>query len=125
MVNPLRHPATGVSAAFAATLLAGCASAPPPTEQLGAATAAYETARSAGAAQLAPTEFATTQQRIEEARLSMLNGDNERARRLAEEAEADARLASAKASEVRSQNAVNQVEQGLQALQDELRRAQQ
>lgn len=106
-------------------LIAACASAPAPTEQLAAGTAAYESARSAGAPQYAPSEFAVAQQKIEQAQMAMKNGDNERARRLAEEAEADARLANAKTSAARSQAAAAEVQQGLQVLQEELRRTQQ
>jgi hypothetical protein len=106
-------------------LLAACASTPPPTNQLAAGTAAYESARGVGAQQFAPAEFATAQQKIEQAQLAMKAGENERARRLAEEAEADARLASALTASARSQAAANEIQQSLQTLQDELRRTQQ
>jgi hypothetical protein len=105
-------------------LLAGCASTPPPTTQLAAGTAAYETARGVGAQQYAPSEFAMAQQKIEQAQLAIKAGENERARRLAEQAEADARLASAMTASARSQAAMTEIQQSLQTLQDELRRTQ-
>jgi predicted outer membrane protein len=115
------HSARLVAVLAAGVLLAACASAPVPTTQLAASTAAYESARGVGAQQLAPAEFALAQQKIEQAQLAIKAGENERARRLAEEAEADARLASALAASARSQAAIDEIQQSLQTLQEELR----
>jgi hypothetical protein len=123
-MNTAMQGSRALAAAALGVLLAGCASTPPPTEQLAAGTAAYETARGVGAQQFAPSEFAMAQQKIEQAQLAMKDGEHERARRLAEQAEADARLASAMTASARSQAAMAEIQQSLQTLQDELRRTQ-
>lgn len=123
-MNTVMQGSRALATAALGVLLAACASTPPPTAQLAAGTAAYETARGAGAQQYAPSEFSMAQQKIEQAQLAIKAGENERARRLAEQAEADARLASAMTASARSQAAIAEIQQGLQTLQDELRRTQ-
>lgn len=75
-----------------AVVLAGCATEPPPTAEVASARAAVGQAGDA-VAQYAPRELAAAQTKLKLAEDAMGHGDNLRARRLAEEAEVDARLA--------------------------------
>jgi hypothetical protein len=70
----------------------GCATEPPPTAEVASARA---TVGHAGAevAQYAPRELAAAQTKLKLAEDAIARGENVRARRLAEEAEVDARLA--------------------------------
>ena len=69
-----------------------CATEPPPAATLASARAAVEQA-GAAAAQHAPAELAAARTKLERAQGASANGDNLRARHLAEEAEVDGRLA--------------------------------
>jgi uncharacterized protein DUF4398 len=71
---------------------AACATEPPPAATLASARAAVEQA-SAGGAQHAPSELAAARTKLRRAQDALARGDNVQARRLAEEAEVDARLA--------------------------------
>ena len=107
--------------AFALSLVA-CASIPPPKEQMAVSRSALDQARSAGAPQLAPPEFNEAQRKLELATLAYQQKKYEAARRLAEEAEADAKLAQAKAGATRSEQAANQIQRDIKVLQEELGR---
>ena len=82
-------------------LLAACASEPPPTAELAAVRAAVEHAAPL-VAQYAPNELAAAQAKLKRAEGALARGDHVRARRLAEEAEVDARLAWALSENERS-----------------------
>ena len=84
-----------------ALALAACASAPPPATELASARAAIEHAGPIGA-HYAPAELAAAQSKLERAEQAMARGDHVLARRLAEEAEVDARFAWAMAENERS-----------------------
>jgi Tfp pilus assembly protein PilF len=79
-------------ALLAGLAAAACATEPPPAAALASARAAVEHA-GAGVAQHAPSELAAAQIKLGRAQDALARGDNLRARRLAEEAEVDARLA--------------------------------
>jgi hypothetical protein len=81
--------------------LTACANPPPPTLQLAAARAAIEHAGPL-AAHYAPAELAAAEVKLERAEQALARGDSTQARRLSEEAEVDARLASAMAENERS-----------------------
>ena len=81
-------------------VLAACATEPPPTAQLAAARAAVDQA--APGASYAPRELAAAQTKLKEAQAALARGDNLQARRLAQEAEVDARLAWALSENERS-----------------------
>ena len=67
-----------------------CATEPPPGAALASARAAVE---QAGAARHAPAELSAARTKLTRAQDAAARGDNLQARRLAEEAEVDARLA--------------------------------
>jgi hypothetical protein len=105
----------------AALALAGCADAPPPTDQLAAARAMVSQAQPV-AAREAPLELNAAQGKLAHAEDSMQRGEYEAARRYAEQAEVDARLAWTSAENARAQRAVAEIEQGIQTLRRELDR---
>lgn len=107
---------------LAVLLAAACSSTPEPTAQLAASRAAFESAQAAGARDLAAAELEAARQKLDLAQQAAQQDEPELARRLAEAAEVDARLAQARANAVRADAAAGQVEQGLRTLQNELQR---
>lgn len=99
--------------------LAACASTPPPTQQMAVSRAAVERATGPAAAE-APAELATARDKILRANQALAAKDHATARRLAEEAEADAALAEARARETRSEAALNAVRDSLRQLRESL-----
>ncbi len=92
---------------FAATLAVGCASAPPPEARLASSAGAIRAAQ-----ELQAIDEPTAQLRLQfakdeyaEAQRAMSAGDNERAERFFQRAEADAELAVAIAKQVRAERA--------------------
>lgn len=84
----------GLSLALAAmSLLAACASTPPPRGLLDGAERAIADARSAQAEDFAPVELGHAQERFAAARVAMSERDYEAAAQYALQAEVDARLA--------------------------------
>jgi hypothetical protein len=77
---------------------------------------------SAGGAELAPVELRGAQDKLDRANAAMNNKDYDDARRYAEAAEADARLAAVTARSVKAQRAVAEVESGIRALREEIAR---
>jgi hypothetical protein len=116
--------AAPVAALLACALLgAGCASAPPPNEQLAVATASIDAARAAGAAEHAAVELNGARAKLEQAQRLAQAREFAKARELAEQADADAQVARSKAGLQRSQLALAEVEEGLRLLREELERA--
>jgi hypothetical protein len=103
--------------------IAGCASVPPPNEQLASARAAIEAAEVAGAAQAAPVDLAQARDKLSAAQVAVTAKDMERARRLADQSAVDAQLAQAKASTARARDGVAQAEAAQRSLRDELNRS--
>jgi hypothetical protein len=110
-----------LSGLAALTLLTACASVPPPREELAVSKAAVERASSAAATE-APVELAMARDKLERANLAMKKKDYVDAKRLAEQAEADANLAEAKARSMRAAGALHEVRDGIRMLRDEMDR---
>jgi len=86
--------------------IAACAGDPAPDAEMARADLAVSQAEDAHAGTHAPGPYALAQDKLERAREAVADGDNLAARRLAEQAAADAQLAEAQArSEVARQNA--------------------
>lgn len=117
----------GVAAVIAGAVfsLAGCASVPPPKEQLAVSKAAVENASTADSTEFAPVELRAAREKLSEAERAMADKDYARARRLAEEAEVDARLAQTKASSAKAEKAVAEAQEANRVLREELERANQ
>jgi len=109
----------------AAIVLAACASKPMPTEQLAVANSEVERAERAGAAEYAAADLATAREKLQRAR----NGADSRkmdpveVSRLAQQAEADARLADAETQAGKARAALATTQADLQALEEEAQRA--
>lgn len=104
--------------------LSGCATVPaPPVEQMAVSRSAVEQVSSSpNVADAAPVEMQLARQKLERAQRAMNDKDYALARRMAEEAEVDARVAEARASSARGERAWNEVQQSIRALQDEINR---
>lgn len=107
---------------LAVALCAGCASTPPPVAQMAEGRTAVEEAQRTGAADHAPIELREAQTKLAAANEAMRREEHEVARRFAEEAAADARLASTKTQTARAQAAVAEVNKSLETLRSELQR---
>ena len=110
----------GISSLLLVLLTTACSSIPPPNEQLAVSRSAIDRAMPAGAD--APVELAMAREKLDRANLAMTRRDYEEARFLAEEAEADAILAEAKARAVRSGIALQEVHDGIRMLREEMGR---
>ena len=103
--------------------VAACASVPPPNDHLAVGRKAVE--RASGTPEvvaLAPVEIERARAKIAAAERAMAQRDYDAARRLADEAEADARAAEARALSVKNERALAEVNEALRALRDELAR---
>jgi hypothetical protein len=100
--------------------IAACAGDPAPDAEMARAELAVSQADDANAATHAPGPYALAQDKFERAREAVADGDNVEARRLAEQAAADAELAEAQArSEVARQNAA-ELRENIGTLQEKL-----
>ncbi|MFJ4453639.1 DUF4398 domain-containing protein [Pseudomonas sp. NPDC089392] len=105
-------------------VLAGCAGNPP-TEQYALTQSAVNSAVSAGGTEFAAVEMKAAQDKFKQAEIAMHDKHFDDARRLAEQAEWDARLAERKAQAAKAQKAVQDARQGVQDVREEgLRSAQ-
>jgi uncharacterized lipoprotein YmbA len=105
-------------------VLAGCAGNPP-TEQFAVTESAVNSAVSAGGTEFAAVEMKAAQDKLKQAEIAMHDKKYDDAKRLAEQAEWDARLAERKAQAAKAQKAVQDARQGVQDVREEgLRSAQ-
>ena len=107
--------------AAAALLTAACSSIPPPREQMAVSRAAVERA-SGPAGSDAAVELGAARDKMERANLAMAREDYLTALFLAEEAEADANLADARARSVRAAGALQEVRESIRMLREEMSR---
>jgi hypothetical protein len=108
--------------ACAIGVVAGCASIPPPTEQIAVSRSAIANAVSAGGGEYAPVEMKSAQEKMERANRAMQKEEFEDARRLAEEAQADARLAEKKAQSAKAEKAASVTQDDIRVLREEMNR---
>lgn len=110
--------------ALVALAMAGCASAPPATDKLAIAKRSIERAEQAGATQSAPTELSQARDKLAAADKASADHDAKTAVRLADQADADGRLAEAAAVASRSRRAATELDASVQAMRDESMRSQ-
>jgi hypothetical protein len=110
----------GVALALAG---AGCASMPPPNEELAVAKESVARAEQAGAVELAPVEMQTARDKLTRAQHAAASRDPQPATDLAAQANVDAQLAEATARENRSQKAAAELDASLQSLRQESSRS--
>lgn len=115
-------PSRFTAALLATALVAACSSTPSPAPALASSGAALESARSAGADDLAAVELQQARNKLERARAFAQAGDERSAIRWAEQAEADAQLARAQAASERSRRSAEEVQASLRVLREELNR---
>lgn len=102
--------------------LNGCASGPPPRQEMAAADFAVNEAEEAEASRYAPVDLRNARKKLEAAERAMASRDHKEARRLAEQAFVDAQLAETKArTAVQLQNAAI-LRQSIETLRYELKR---
>ena len=106
----------------AVVMIAGCASVPPPTEQIAVSKQAVSNATSAGGNEFAPAEMRAAQDKLDRAIQAMTAEDYKNARLLAEQAQVDAQLAAAKARSAKAQKASTSVQEGSEVLRKEIDR---
>lgn len=99
-------------------LLAGCAGNPP-TEQFAVTNTVVKSAVSAGAPQYAPVEMKTAQDKLAQAENLLREERYDEARRIAEQAEWDARVAERKALATKAQKTLDDAQKGVQQIREE------
>ncbi len=97
-------------------VVSGCASTPPPNDKIAVAQAALQRAEQNGAPEYAPVELATARDKLARAQAAQAHNDELPATQLAEQANVDAQLAEATASEKQSEKAAAQFDASMQAL---------
>ena len=107
----------------ALVLTVGCSSLKTPaTADVAVSNAAIENAASAGGAQFAPLEMTAAREKLALANQAMRDKDYKRATELANQAQADAKLAQNKASSVKAQAAADVLQEDIRVLREELNR---
>jgi hypothetical protein len=127
MVTYIKHPWSLTVALGCTLLMTGCASAPPPTEQIAVSESAVNDAVSAGSTETAPVETKAAHDKLGRAKQLLAAKDDKAyvtARSLAEEAEVDAKLAETKARSAKAQGAVNAIQDDIRMLNEEIERQQ-
>ncbi|HTB67161.1 MAG TPA: DUF4398 domain-containing protein [Steroidobacteraceae bacterium] len=108
------------AAAIACGLAAGCATeGPPPSEEVTRARTVIEQADRAGAQRYAAADLQRAHDQLSNAEKANGEGKYDEARRYAESAEADADVATARASDGEAQRAAHEVVQGNETLRQE------
>lgn len=104
--------------ALGGLLLVGCAGNPP-NEQFAVTESAVRSAVSAGGTEYSASEMRAAQEKWKQAEMAMQKKDYDEARKLAEQAEWDARVAERKAQAAKAQRAVDEANKGIQDLREE------
>jgi hypothetical protein len=108
----------------ASILLVGCATRPPaPDEQIGAARSAVSSAEDAGARDYAADPLHRARELLERAEAARSRGDYDVARRLAGEAEIEARFAAFRTRSARADEGIVELEDSIRALRAEIQAA--
>ncbi|MCK9796765.1 chromosome partitioning protein ParA [Pseudomonas chlororaphis] len=120
--TPLRGLKLAALALGSSLVLAGCAGNPP-TEQYAVTQSAVNSAVSAGGTEFAAVEMKSAQDKLKQAEIAMHDKKYDEAKRLAEQAEWDARVAERKAQAAKAEQAVKDSQQGVQELRQESQRS--
>lgn len=110
--------ALGCTLAFTA----GCASTPPPIEQMAVSKSAIANAVAAGGPEHAAVEMRSAQDKMDRANRAMAKEDYDVALTLAQQAQVDARLAEKKAQAGKAQKAAAVMQDDNRVLREELNR---
>ncbi|HEU4775959.1 MAG TPA: DUF4398 domain-containing protein [Telluria sp.] len=124
MRTPTKHSLSTLAGAAMILALSACASEKTPaTADVAVSKNAVENAVSAGAADLAPAEINLAREKMMRANAALANKDYALARDLANQAQADAKLAQSKANSAKASAAANALQEDVRALRDEVERA--
>ncbi len=110
------------SALLIALFAGGCATTPPPTAEIAVSAAAVAHAAASGAPELAPQDMRRARDKLDLANAAMTGKNYDQARNLAEQAEADARLAEAKTEALRARKATDDAMKSNDILRQEMNR---
>jgi hypothetical protein len=99
-------------------LLAGCAG-DPPSDQLAVSKSAVNEAVSSGGTEFAAVETQSAQNKLKQAELEVIEENYAEAKRLAEQAEWDARLAVRKTQAAKAEKALQDAQEGVKELREE------
>ncbi|QLL14575.1 DUF4398 domain-containing protein [Pseudomonas chlororaphis] len=116
--TPLRGLKLAALVLGSSLVLAGCAGNPP-SEQYAVTQSAVNSAVSAGGTEFAAVEMKSAQDKLKQAELAMHDKNYDEARRLAEQAEWDARVAERKAQAAKAEQALKDSQKGVQELRQE------
>jgi hypothetical protein len=116
--NGLRGLKLAALAIGSSFILAGCAGNPP-SEQYAVTQSAVNSAVSAGGTEFAAVEMKSAQDKLKQAELAMHDKKYDEAKRLAEQAEWDARVAERKAQAAKAEQALKDSQKGVQELRQE------
>jgi hypothetical protein len=125
MTSPIKNQLSKVFCAALVVGLTACASSQkaPATADVAVSKNAVENAVSAGAADLAPEEINAARAKMMRANQALAAKDYTLARSLANEAQADAKLAQSKANSAKATAAANALQDDLRVLREEVDRA--
>jgi uncharacterized lipoprotein YajG len=105
-------------------MFAGCASQPPPSQDVTRARTLIEQAEKAGAQRYAAVELESARDKLQQAATAQQDGKQELANERAAEAVADAELANARALSGAARNAAEELQKGNETLRQETERRQ-
>ena len=107
-----------------AFLLPGCSSTPVPDAEIAGARAALMSAENQGSTPYAPVEMDRARDKLRRAEQALQKKDYNEAKRLADEAQADAELAQALTGKAEAEQAVREMEISIEVLREEIMRSQ-
>ncbi|CAN7664557.1 DUF4398 domain-containing protein [Pseudomonas solani] len=114
----IRRTVLAALVAGGSALLVGCAGNPP-TEQFAVTNTVVKSAVSAGGPQYAPVEMKNAQDKLAQAENLLREERYDEARRIAEQAEWDARVAERKALATKAQKTLDDAQKGVQQIREE------
>ena len=123
--DSIKTPLTVLAACLTAVvLMTGCSSLKTPaTADVAVSRAAVDNAASAGAAELAPDEMRSAREKMMRANQALKDRDYKLARELADQAQADAKLAQSKANSTKATTAADEINENIRVMREELNRA--
>lgn len=123
MTNKLKIGFIAICSAVA-VLTAGCSSLKTPaTADVAVSKAAVENASGAGGTEFAPMEMSSAREKLALANTAMKAKDYKAASELANQAQADAKLAQSKANSAKAQTAADALQDDIRVMREELYRA--
>ena len=115
----------GAAITAAVLALGACASTPIPNEKIAVAKASVQRAEQSGAPEFAPVEMAAARDKLSRAEKAAAAREQQPATMLAEQANVDAQLAEATATQQKSRKAATEFDASMSALRQESMRSSQ